>query len=137
MCLKTIMGRNTPQMTKSTRRRLQFRQPKSRKKYIKDSIKIVAKHKMCRKIRMLQKMTPSRNRARYKTTLNKFNDDHITIQTACEKKCRKIRNNTIAWFQMVTIYGNELRVYKWIRSFKREKRTNVNNLQRACRNNNI
>ena len=57
-CSKTIMGRDTPQVTKIAKRRLQFRHHKSRKKYIKDSVKMVTKHKMCRKIRMLQKMIP-------------------------------------------------------------------------------
>ena len=66
------------------------RQPKSMKKYIKDSVKTVTKHKMCRNIRMLQNMIPSRNQAIYKTALKKFNDEHIAIQTACKKKCRKI-----------------------------------------------
>ena len=37
----------------------------------------------------------------------------------------------------MTVYGKELWVYKWIQRYKKGKSTNVNNLQRACRNNNI
>ena len=119
VCSKTITGRDTPQVTKIAKRRLQFRHHKSRKKYIKDSVKMVTKHKMCRKVRALQMMTPSANKARCKKGVNKFDDEHIAIETACEKKCRKIKNNTIAWFPLVTVYGKELRVYSGYRDTRK------------------
>ena len=43
---------------------------------------MVTKHKMCRKVKVLQMMTPSANQARYKKGINKFDDEHIAIETA-------------------------------------------------------
>ena len=95
-------------MTKNAKRQLQCGLPRPRRKYIRYSVKMAARHRMCRNMGILQKMIPSNDQESFRTALNKLDDEHIEIKKACEGRCRKIKNNTVSWFLMATVYGNEL-----------------------------
>ena len=41
----------------------------------------------------------------------------------------------MAWFPLLSDIGTRLKIYKWIAGFKRGRKCNIENLERACRNN--
>ena len=56
----------------------------------------------------------------------------IELMLASEKRCRKIKTDTIAWSPVIGEWTRRLNLYRWLIRYRKGLRVNLSNLERSC-----
>ena len=134
-CTETILGTNLPTVTKRLGRKLQWKIKSARKKHARDLTKQSKKCHLDKKALFLWVPDNFDNNEEYRLARESFEKTHCELQRCCENRCRVCRLDKMEWFPRMTEIGTRLKICKWIAGFKRGKKCNIFNLERACRNN--
>ena len=132
---QSILGTNLPKVTKRSGRKLQWKTIPVRNKYSRDLIKDIKANKLDVKAAKIRALKNYETEADYCLACKSFDKVHCELQQYCEKHCRKYRLEKLEWSPCITEISVRLQIYNWIIGFKRGKKCNIMNLERACHNN--
>ena len=132
---QSIIGDNLPRATKRSGRKLQWKVRPTADKYTRDLVKASKANKLDVKAIQLRNPDNYSTSKEYRQAQESFDRTHCELQRHCENHCRKYKLDKLEWSPRITEIGLRLRIYRWIVGFKKGKKCNVQNLERACRNN--
>ena len=132
---QSIIGDNLPRVTKRSGRKLQWKVPPTSRKYTRDLVRVSRANKLDKKAIRLRNPDNFATSEEYRIARESFDRVHCQLQLHCESRCRKYKLDKLEWSPRITEIGLRLRIYKWIVGFKRGKKCNIQNLERACWNN--
>jgi len=134
-CAESILGEHLPTVTRRSGRKLQWKIRSARRKYTRDLVAQCRHHKLDEKSLRLRRPRDFKNQAEFRAARESFDKQHCELQLGCEERCRTYKTGEVEWSPLITTINKRLRIYRWIAGFKRGKKCNVRNLERACRNN--
>ena len=135
--MTSILGMETPMVTRLLGRLLQFWNYKARVNYTRVLMQLASRHRMFSKATKLQERCLDMTVAKFQLAYNKFNRKLTELMLGAKRRCRKIRTGYLEWSPIIGLCLRQLHIYRWIIRFKHGRKTNSGNLVRTCANNRI
>ena len=135
--MTSILGTETPTVTRVPGHLLQYRNYRVRANYTKLLMQITSRHRMYAKACKLQKDRLEMTTAEFQLAYNQFDRQLTELMLGAEKCCHKKRICHLEWSPIIGLCLRKLHIYRWIIRSKQGRRTNFGNLVRTCANNGI
>jgi hypothetical protein len=132
---KSLLGIESPVAKRPSGRNLHCSIERQRVNYNRVLIQLTKRHRMFKKANILhdaaQNILPF-SPAEFQLMYNNWDKEMIELMLAAEKRCRKIKTDTIAWSPVIGEWTRRLNLYRWLIRYRKGLKVNLSNLERSC-----